>query len=45
MGVTQTGAPGPVTQSVVSSLVFLVVILTLGLRMINRFERSAVGRL
>jgi lipopolysaccharide transport system permease protein len=39
------GAPGPVTQSLVSSFVFLVVILTLGLRMINRFECSAVGRL
>lgn len=45
---TQQGfldAPGPAAASVVSSLVFLVLILLLGLRMINRFERTAVGRL
>jgi ABC-type polysaccharide/polyol phosphate export permease len=39
------GAPGPEKASVVVSLVFMLFLIWAGLAMVNRFERSAVGRL
>lgn len=39
------GAPGPAPISLAISLVFMVFLIWAGLAMVNRFERSAVGRL